>query len=70
MKNEKQSFEEHQLDNAVKKIGEAGANIVSVAHLLRLKRLAYQTPQWHHTVLWAGFAFLIGMLIGAGLMAG
>lgn len=29
----------------------------------------YQTPQWHHTILWAGFAFLIGMLIGAGLMA-
>ena len=31
---------------------------------------AYKTPQWHHTVLWAGFAFLLGMLIGAGLMAG
>lgn len=31
---------------------------------------AYKTPQWHHTILWAGFAFLIGMLLGAGLMAG
>lgn len=31
---------------------------------------AYKTPQWHHTVLWTGFAFMLGMLIGAGLMAG
>lgn len=30
----------------------------------------YKTPHWHHIVLWAGFAFVIGMLLGAGLMAG
>jgi hypothetical protein len=30
----------------------------------------YKTPQWHHTILWTGFAFMIGMLLGAGLVAG
>lgn len=71
MTNGKQSIEESQLDRAVQLLGEAGTHIVSVISTLQSKPIErpYQTPQWHHTVLWTGFAFVMGMLLGGGLMA-
>lgn len=67
---------EHELINgylsqAYSAITEASDKIVMAATSMRLdieKKQPYRTPQWHHTVLWAGFAFVIGMLLGAGLM--
>lgn len=67
------SVEENYLEAALNAIDDAKTYVryallnISGEPLEPLKP-AYQTPQWHHTVLWAGFAFVIGMLIGAGLM--
>ncbi|MCP5246057.1 MAG: hypothetical protein H6937_08945 [Burkholderiales bacterium] len=35
----------------------------------KIKIEPYRTPQWHYVVLWAGFMFITGMLLGAGLTA-
>lgn len=73
MRNEKlKSVEENYLEGALKAINDAKTHIKYALLNLSAEPLepAYRTPQWHHTILWAGFAFLLGMLIGAGLMAG
>ncbi|MDR4518950.1 MAG: hypothetical protein MRK00_16390 [Nitrosomonas sp.] len=53
----------HLVEVAVRRIDDA----IRYTESEKSKRHQYQTPQWHHTILWTGFAFIVGMLLGGGL---
>lgn len=71
MTKEDKSIAEFYFDEAKESIDDAITYLRMALYNSQSKSIesAYRTPQWHHTILWAGFAFLIGMLLGAGLMA-
>ena len=71
MTNEKQSAEEYHLHSAAELMSQAASHVSSAMSSLKLPPLKppYRTPQWHHTVLWAGFMFITGLLTGACLMS-
>lgn len=73
MAKEKLTVGEYYLQTAKEAMGVAVAHVgLALSHLEHKKQQlkpVYRTPQWHHTVLWTGFAFIVGMLLGACLMS-
>ena len=68
MKKQKKSPLENHLGIAQECLDEARKRVYWAALIVQNGR-SYHAPQWHHTILWAGLMFAIGMLAGAGLMA-